>query len=140
MIENLLQSNTNIKQKELKRRLDEVKLNKIEEIDNEKYFDIKENNGNKENENTKEEIVINKAKEEDIHKFDECGLDELMSKRDELLRDRKNTTNEYYKIPNKANSQQIKKRNELEIKLDQINNDLAKIRIRINILKNNKNY
>ena len=63
-----------------------------------------------------------------------------MSKRDELLRDRKNTTNEYYKIPNKANSQQIKKRNELEIKLDQINNDLAKIRIRINILKNNKNY
>ena len=140
MIENLLQSNTNIKQKELKRRLDEVKLNKIEEIENEKYFDIKENNENKENENTKEEIVINKAKEEDIHKFDECGLDELMSKRDELLRDRKNTTNEYYKIPNKANSQQIKKRNELEIKLDQINNELDKIRIRINILKNNKNY
>ena len=56
------------------------------------------------------------------------------------MRDRKTTTNDYYKIPIKANTLQIKKRNELEIKLEQINNDLAKIRIKINILKNSKNY
>ena len=61
-------------------------------------------------------------------------MEELINKRDELMKDRKNATNEYYKIPTKANSSQIKKRNELEIKLDQINNDLAKIRIRLNIM------
>ena len=146
MIEDLLQSNTSIKQKELKEKLSILGLNKIEENENEIYFDLKENknkdnNDNKDENNNNpkvEEIVINKAKDEDKHKFDKYGMEELINKRDELMKDRKNATNEYYKIPTKANSSQIKKRNELEIKLDQINNDLAKIRIRINILKNTK--
>ena len=146
MIEDLLQSNSSLKKNELKVRINKFKLNKIEEEENEKYFKTQENEdeiNNKNNTKEKEEkgeIVINRAPVEDAHKFDELGLDELMSKRNEMLRDRKNTTNEYYKIPNKANSAQIKKRNELEVKLDQINNDLAKIRIRINILKYSKYY
>ena len=155
MIEDLLQSNSNIKQKELKERIDKFQLNQIEEKENEKYFiskekqnlkdELKNNNNNNKNiieeeKKEKEEIVINKAVEEDVRKFDEYGMDDLINKREELMRDRKNATNEYYKIPHKANSAQIKKRNELEVKLDQINNDLAKIRIRINILKNPKKY
>ena len=146
MIEDLLQSNSSMKKNELKGRINKLKLSKIEEAENEKYIKKQENEeeiNNKNNtkeEEEKGEFVINRAEVEDVHKFDELGLDELMSKREEFLRDRKNTTNEYYKIPNKANSAQIKKRNELEVKLDQINNDLAKIRIRINILKNSKYY
>ena len=140
MIENLLQSNSSLKKNELNGRINKLEFNKIEETENEKYFKTQENEDkiNKNEQKEKEESVVNKAPEEDIHKFDEFGLDDLMSIRDELIRDRKITTNEYYKIPSKISSSQIKKRNELEIKLDQINNDLAKIRIRMNILKNSK--
>ena len=148
MIENLLHSKTYINQNSLKEAIDKLEIKKVDEVENDYFYTSKEknhidkiNNINKKN-NEKEIIIVNKAKDEDKQKFDEYGFDELISKRDELMRERKNTTNEYYKIPTKnANSSQIKKRNELEIKLDQINNDLAKVRIRINILKNsNKIY
>ena len=145
MIENLLHSKTYINQNSLKEAIDKLEIKKVDEVENDYFYTSKEknhidkiNNINKKN-NEKEIIIVNKAKDEDKQKFDEYGFDELISKRDELMRERKNTTNEYYKIPTKnANSSQIKKRNELEIKLDQINNDLAKVRIRINILKNSK--
>ncbi len=179
MIEDLLHSNSNIRQRELKERISKLKLNEIEvphidknliekenlgekndsqnldkkNLDNknldkknleekkvdEKNLDKKEDqNINKDSNN--EEIIINKAPHEGIRKIDELGLEELINKREEIMRNRKNATNEYYKIPNKANKEQIKKRNKLEIKLDQINNDLAKIRIRMNILKNSKKH
>ena len=61
-----------------------------------------------------------------------------MDLRDELVGERNFITNEFYKIPTKATIKQNQRRNELEKRLAQINNELAKIRIRINILKESK--
>ena len=145
MIEDLLQSNSSIKQKELKEKLNILGLNKDEEKQNDIYFDIKDNNNIKNNkkneENFKGEEEIKNNKDEDKNKVDKNEineLNELIKQREELMKERKNATNEYYKITNKVNNVQIKRRNELEIKLDQINNDLANIRVRINTLKNIK--
>ena len=152
MIEDLLHSNSTIKQRELKEKISKLRLNEIKENENEnekiekineKIENNEKNLDEKENKTIKkdsinEEIVINKTVPENERKFDDYGMEELINKREELMRNRKITTNEYYKIPHKANKEQIKKRNELEIKLDQINNDLAKIRIRMNILKSSK--
>ena len=146
MIEDLLQSNSSIKQKELKEKLNILGLNKEEEKQNDIYFDIKDNNNSKNSkkkeENYKGEEEIKNNKDEDKNKVDKNEineLNELIKEREELMKERKNATNEYYKITNKVNNVQIKRRNELEIKLDQINNDLANIRVRINTLKNIKN-
>ena len=61
-----------------------------------------------------------------------------MDRRDELIGERNYLTNEFYKIPTKANMKQNQKRIECEQRISQINNELAKIRIRINILKESK--
>ena len=148
MIDNLLQSNSFIKQKNLKEIINKLETYENNELNNNNHNSEENNDINKDkniehhkqnNINEKEEKVINTINEEGKNSSKERELDDLMNKRDELMRERKNTTNEYYKIPTKnANSIQIKKRNELEKKLDQINNDLANIRIKISIIKNSK--
>ena len=157
MIEDLLQSNSSIKQRELTGRLNKLQLYQIDESQNENYFAPPGGEAKEDGTNTIEEKIRDKTnvkkgeknlevkqeneKKGDNHNFEDYGLDELMSTRDQLLRDRTNVTNDYYKIPTKGiNSAQIKKRNDLELKLEQINRDLAKLRIRINILKKSKDY
>ena len=157
MIEDLLQSNSNIKQRELNGRLNKLQLYQADESENEKYFNapggetkeegtntIEEKTGDNTNVKKEEKNVKDKKENEkkvDNRNFEDYGLDELKSTRDQLLIDRKNVTNEYYKLPTKGiNSAQIKKRNDLELKLEQINRDLARLRIRINILKKSKDY
>ena len=157
MIEDLLQSNSSIKQRELTGRLNKLQLYQIDESQNENYFSPPGGEAKEDGTNTIEEKIRDKTnvkkgeknvevkqeneKKGDNHNFEDYGLDELMSTRDQLLRDRTNVTNDYYKIPTKGiNSAQIKKRNDLELRLEQINRDLARLRIRINILKKSKDY
>ena len=74
---------------------------------------------------------IKKEKEKN-NKYEGLNEEELKKIRDKLLVERNDTTNLYNKIPIKVNKiEQIKKRDELEKKLAQINNDLMQIRLRL---------
>ena len=97
--------------------------------------------GNKNrNKNKKKETPIKKEEEKKENNFEEYNnIEELMNIRDELVGERNFINNEFYKIPTKANYKQNERKNELEKRISQINSDLAKIRIRINILKGLKN-
>ena len=82
--------------------------------------------------------------EKSFKNFDDILANDVLfknveNKRDELIGERTFMTNEFYKIPMKATNKQNERRNELEQRIAQINNKLAKIRIRINILKESKN-
>jgi hypothetical protein len=102
---------------------------KDKEIDNGMKKDNK--NDKKENENKNEN-----NKELDYHKFDNLSYPELQSKRDELIHERRITNNIYCKIPIKSTYKiQIDKRNELEKRLEEINNDLVVIKTRMKNLK-----
>jgi len=116
MIEDLLQSNSSIKQRELTGRLNKLQLYQIDESQNENYFAPPGGEAKEDDTNTIEEKIRDKTnvkkgeknvevkqeneKKGDNHNFEDYGLDELMSTRDQLLRDRTNVTNDYYKIPN----------------------------------------
>ena len=146
IIEDLIQIHGN-KNKELKGKLNKLELNKIEEkeiknylssnkkekknIDNYKDVEEKRKNNNNINGN------IN-TQNKQIKFFEKLNINELMNLRDELVGERNFITNEFYKIPTKATIKQNQRRNELEERIAQINNELAKIRIRINILKESK--
>ena len=72
----------------------------------------------------------------DYSKFDNLTYPELQSKRDELINERKNTNNIFSKMSLKSNYKgQVDKRNELEKKLNEINCDLAIIKLRMKKLK-----
>ena len=66
------------------------------------------------------------------NKFAKLSYPELQSKRDELIREKKEIINIYWKIPSKTtNQQQINKRINLENKMDEIKNDLSEIKMRL---------
>jgi hypothetical protein len=92
------------------------------------------------NKTKKKETPIKNEEEKKENNFEEYNnIEELMNIRDELVGERNFINNEFYKIPTKANYKQNERKNELEKRISQINSDLAKIRIRINILKGLKN-
>ena len=134
IIDDLIYNN---KKKEIKGQLSKLELNNINDEEIKKYLI-----GNK-----KEKKEISKEQkyneEENNNKtekfFEKLNIEELMDRRDELIGERNYLTNEFYKIPTKANMKQNQKRIECEQRISQINNELAKIRIRINILKESKN-
>ena len=65
-------------------------------------------------------------------KYEGLDKEELKKIRDKLLVERSNTNNLYNKIPRKIKKiEQIRKRDELEKKLAQINNELMQIRLRL---------
>ena len=69
-------------------------------------------------------------------KFDKLTYPELQSKRDELVNERKNINSIFSKIPLKSSYKgQLEKKNELEKKLNDINCDLAIIKLRMKKLK-----
>ena len=56
----------------------------------------------------------------------------MKKRRDKLLFERSDTTNLYNKLPRKITKmEQINRRSELEKKLDEINKDLMKIRLKL---------
>ena len=121
-----------------KNKFNEIKEKYIEEENEEESISSEEYKNNQ-----KENIVKNKKDTSDIQKnnqkekeknskFEGLNDEELKKIRDKLLVERNDTTNLYNKIPIKVNKiEQIKKRDELEKKLAQINNDLMQIRLRL---------
>ena len=88
---------------------------------------------NRDDENTNDQHKI----DIDYTKFDKLTYPELQSKRDELINERKSINNIFNKIPIKPNyKSQIEKRNEYEKMLNEINCDLAIIKLRMKKLKN----
>ena len=122
----------------MKGQLNKLELNDIEEKEIKKFL-----SSNKKEKKEKEELYKEQSNKKENKKketfFEKLSIEELMNLRDELIGERATLTNEFYKIPIKANMKQKQRRNELEQRLSQINNKLAKIRIRINILKDSKN-
>ena len=147
MIENLLENNSNFNKNNINNRINkiknETKSSKIiisdKIISNEK----KNKNDNINNINNKEKKE-NKNKENDkkaidYNKFEKLSFPELQSKRDELIKERKDTYNIYCKIPLKSTSkEQIIKRNMLEKKIEEINCDLMLVKLKLKNFKNNK--
>ena len=131
------------KKKELKGKLNKLELNNIEEKEIKDYLSSSKKEKKEINENKEEKIKNNQINTQDkkdkkVKFFEKLNINELMDLRDELVGERNFITNEFYKIPTKATIKQNQRRNELEKRLAQINNELAKIRIRINILKESK--
>ena len=120
-------------------------FNEINEENDEENQEISENEKNsKKNEKIEKNVENNLEnggevaerqsvkKEEKYNKFEGLNDEELKKIRDKLLVERNDTTNLYNKIPIKVNKiEQIKRRDELEKKLAQINNDLMQIRLRL---------
>ena len=136
IIDDLIEDNS--RKKELKGQLNKLELNDIEEKEIKKFL-----SSNKKEKKEKEELYKEQSNKKENKKketfFEKLSIEELMNLRDKLIGERATLTNEFYKIPIKANMKQKQRRNELEQRLSQINNKLAKIRIRINILKDSKN-
>ena len=136
IIDDLIEDNS--RKKELKGQLNKLELNDIEEKEIKKFI-----SSNKKERKEKEDLYKEQSNKKEVKKketfFEKLSIEELMNLRDELIGERTSLTNEFYKIPIKANMKQKQRRNELEQRLSQINNKLAKIRIRINILKDSKN-
>ena len=136
IIDDLIYNN---KKKEIKGQLNKLELNNIDDEEIKKFL-INNKKEKKEKEQISKEQKYNE--EENNNKtekfFEKLNIEELMDRRDELIGERNYLTNEFYKIPTKANMKQNQKRIECEQRISQINNELAKIRIRINILKESK--
>jgi hypothetical protein len=111
----------------------EVKVNEIEYIKKNKEKQVEKNLKENDNKNGVENgITKNSKKEEKYNKYKGLDDEELRKIRDKLLVERNDTTNLYNKIPLKIHKiEQIKKRDELEKKLAQINSDLVQIRLRL---------
>ena len=111
--------------------------NEEESISNEEYKnnDKEENirKGKEDNSNyINNKNISNKKEKEKKNKYDGLTEEELKKIRDKLLVERNNITNLYNKIPLKVHKmEQIKKREESEKKLAQINNDLMQIRLKL---------
>ena len=112
---------------------DEAEVNDIIVIKNEKEKKAQNNQKEIDNKNNGENgIPLNSKKEEKYNKYKGLDDEELRRIRDKLLVERNDTTNLYNKIPLKIHKiEQIKKRDELEKKLAQINSDLVQIRLRL---------
>ena len=142
MIESLIENKSNILNNKFKFDFNEEK----EETNHEMYLDYLKNKNISKEINQKEEKDNgikknsedkNKNGEIDYNKFDRLTYPELQSKRDELVNERKNINNVFSKIPLKSSyKSQIQKRNDLEKKLNDINCDLAIIKLRMKNLKN----
>ena len=75
---------------------------------------------------------LDEQRNEEKNKFSKLTYPELQSIRDELIREKKEITNVYWKIPSKTtNRQQIIKRMNLEKKMDEIKKDLTEIKLRL---------
>ena len=148
MIENLLENNSSYKKKNINNKLYEI--NYTTKSSNEIIMDYLKNKNKNENnknknininnkiENKKQENENNK-KVEDYNKFDKLTYPELQCKRDELMKERRDTNNIYSKIPLKSTSkEQINKRNMLEKKIAEINCDLMIVKLRIKNFNNHK--
>ena len=137
IIDDLIEDNSN--KKELKGKLNRLELNKIEEKEIKNYLSSnKKERKEKREESIKKQKNLKEIKQKETF-FEKLNINELMNLRDELIGERTFITNEFYKIPVKANNKQNERRSELEQRIAEINNKLAKIRIRINILKEAKN-
>ena len=124
-----------------KNKINEIKEDKDE--DNQEYSDNEENFEKNENnsENADGAENQNNKKEEQFNKYELLDDEEVKKIRDKLLVERRDTTNLYNKIPMKAKKiEQIKRKDELEKKIAQINNELMQIRLRLKANKNIKNY
>ena len=137
-LEYLKQINYTSKNKfnEIKERYDEEENEEESQSNEEEYKNntrenIKKGNEDNINNNNNKQNNIKKEKEKN-NKYEGLNEEELKKIRDKLLVERNDTTNLYNKIPIKENKiEQIKKRDELEKKLAQINNDLMQIRLRL---------
>ena len=144
MIESLMENKSNLFNNNNLYKLDSIE--EKEESNHEMYLDYIKNK-NISNEMPKKEEKDNgmkKVKDDkeqngdiDYSKYDKLTYPELQSKRDELVNERKNINNIFSKIPLKSNYKgQAEKRNELEKKINEINLDLAIIKLRMKNLKN----
>ena len=147
MIESLIENKSNILNNKLY-KLDLIE--EKEESNHEMFLDYLKNKNlpneipkkeDKDNGMTKKKEDKNQNEDDkrdiDYSKFDKLTYPELQSKRDELVNERKNLNNIYSKIPLKNNYKgQLEKRNELEKQLNDINCDLAIIKLRMKKLKN----
>ena len=78
------------------------------------------------------EEKYNKSEENRMISFEELSLDELHTKRNQLLKERNDITFLYNKLPIKfISKEQMRQKAELENKLTKVNNDLMKIRLQI---------
>ena len=150
MIENLLENNSSYKKKNINNKLYEI--NYTTKSSNEIIMDyLKNKNKNENNKNKNINININNKTENkkqenennkkvvDYNKFDKLTYPELQCKRDELMKERRDTNNIYSKIPLKSTSkEQINKRNMLEKKIAEINCDLMIVKLRIKNFNNHK--
>ena len=147
MIESLIENKSNILNNKLY-KLDFIEENdesnhemyleymKNKNIIDEKYKKKEIDNGMKKNSDENNGIKETDKEEIDYTKFDRLTYPELQSKRDELVTERKYLNNILSKIPLKSNYKgQIQKRNELEKNLQEINCDLAIIKLRMKNLK-----
>ena len=147
MIESLIENKSNILNNKLY-KLDLIE--EKEESNHEMFLDYLKNKNlpneipkkeDKDNGMTKKKEDKNQNEDDkrdiDYSKFDKLTYPELQSKRDELVNERKNLNNIYSKIPLKNNYKgQLEKRNGLEKQLNDINCDLAIIKLRMKKLKN----
>jgi len=124
-----------IKEKYKEEENEEESLSNEEEYKNNSKENInkgKENKIIRQNIIAKEKVKEKEKEKEKFNKYEGLNEEELKKIRDKLLVERNDTTNLYNKIPMKVTKiEQIKKRDELEKKLAQINNDLMQIRLRL---------
>ena len=147
IIENLLENNSNFKKHNINNKLNKInndtKTSNIIISDYIKNNDIKNENINIENnkKKKKENEIGNENENKNINsnKFDKLAYPDLQCKRDELIKERKDTYNIYSKIPLKSTSrEQINKRNVLEKRIEEINYDLMMVKLKLKNFKNNK--
>ena len=148
MIENLLENNSSYKKKNINNKLYEI--NYTTKSSNEIIMDYLKNKNKNENNKNKNININNKTENKkqenennkkvvDYNKFDKLTYPELQCKRDELMKERRDTNNIYSKIPLKSTSkEQINKRNMLEKKIAEINCDLMIVKLRIKNFNNHK--
>ena len=149
MIESLIENKTNILNNK-KFKFDSIEEKEKEESNHEMYLDYIKNKNlskelllkekEKEKDNGLKKVAENENGENKLYidytKFDKLTYPELQSKRDELINERKNINNIFNKIPIRSGyKSQIQKRNDLEQKLNDINCDLAIIKLRMKNLK-----
>ena len=154
MIESLIENKSNILNNK-KYKYDSIDEKEKEESNHEMYLNYLKNKNltkelltqkekeklkEKEKENGLAKVIEHENREDklniDYSKFDNLTYPELQSKRDELINERKNINNIFNKIPIKSGyKSQIQKRKDLEQKLNEINRDLAIIKLRMKNLK-----
>ena len=142
IIENLLENNSYFKKNNINDKLNKINNDtKTSNIIISDFFLNHDKKNFKVNlKNNKEAIKENEnIKNINYNKFNNLNFPELQCKRDELIRERKDTYNIYGKIPFKSTSkEQIIKRNMLEKKIEDINYDLMLIKLKIKNYKTSK--